>query len=100
MKQPTKAQLREELEVFRKVAKDIKQSLLEAATLNMKSGKLISLLVDFDLKHDEKVNIVKQFIDVDTVSDANELYIKIKEELKNRQKEENNEKHETLFYTR
>ena len=100
MKQPTKAQLREELEVFRKVAKDIKQSLLQAATLNMTSGKLISLLVDFDLKHDEKVNIVKQFIDVDTVSDANELYIKIKEELKNRQKEENNEKHETLFYTR
>lgn len=100
MKQPTKAQLREELEVFRKVAKDIKQSLLQAATLNMKSGKLVSLLVDFDLTHDEKVNIVKQFIDVNTVSDANELYIKIKEELKNKQKEENNEKHETLFYTR
>lgn len=100
MKQPTKAELREELAKVRDVAIQMKQSLLEAATLNITSGKLISLLVDFDLKHDEKVNIVKQFIDVDTVSDANELYIKIKEELKNRQKEENNEKHETLFYTR
>lgn len=82
MKQPTKSKLREELEELRDLANRMKQSLFEASTLNITSGKVISLLVDFDLGHDEKLSIVELFTNVRTMSEANELYTKVKTELK------------------
>jgi len=99
MKQPTKAKLREELEQLRDLANRMKQLLSEAVTLNISSGKVISLLVDFDLGHDEKLGIVELFTHVRTINEANELYTKVKEELKNKIVKQIDKKYETLLNT-
>lgn len=59
----------------------IKQSLYEAAVLNVNLGKLVDILVNETTTKDEKKKICERFNNVKTISEGKALYETIKSEL-------------------
>ena len=60
----------------------IKESLKEAAVLNVNLGKLVDILVNETTTKDEKKSILARFNNVKTIKEGAELYNSIKTELK------------------
>ena len=60
----------------------IKESLKEAAVLNVNLGKLVDILVNETTTKDEKKSILARFNNVKTIKEGTELYNSIKTELK------------------
>ena len=59
----------------------IKQSLFEAAVLNVNLGKVVSLLVNETTTRAEKKSILERFNNVKTIKEGTALYESIKQEL-------------------
>lgn len=59
----------------------IKESLKEAAVLNVNLGKLVDILVNETTTKDEKKSILERFNNVKTIKEGAELYTRIKTEL-------------------
>ena len=63
------------------LAGKLRQSLEEAATLNLNYGKIVRLLVNESTTKDEKLSIIERFSNVKTVKEGAILYESIKREL-------------------
>lgn len=63
------------------LVKKCRQSLLEAATLNVNYGKIVSLLVNESTTKAEKQSIIERFSNINTVKEGAMLYESIKREL-------------------
>ena len=74
------------LDIIETQTQKSEQTHIEPATLSLIDCVLIRVLREFDLSHKEKDNIIKRFNNVNIPEEAAQLYIKIKEELKNNQK--------------
>ena len=66
---------------IKEMVKNIKQSLYEAAVLNMKYGKIVNLLVNETTTKDEKMSIIERFEKAKTIKESNQLFESIKREL-------------------
>ena len=66
---------------IKEMVKNIKQSLYEAAVLNMKYGKIVNLLVNETTTKDEKMSIIERFEKTKTIKESNQLFESIKREL-------------------
>ena len=66
---------------YKEAINSIKQSLKEAAVLNVNYGKVVSLLVNETTSKKEKLNILERFENVKTIKEGAELYNAIKREL-------------------
>lgn len=66
---------------YKKALDSLKDALMEAATLNVNYGKIVSLLVNESTTKDEKQNILKRFSNVKTIEEGTQLYKTIKGEL-------------------
>lgn len=64
----------------------IKESLKEAAVLNVNLGKLVDILVNETTTRDEKKSILARFNNVKTIKEGAELYTTIKTELRESKK--------------
>jgi hypothetical protein len=67
---------------YRECINKIKQSLYEAAVLNVNMGKLVDILVNETTTKEEKKRICERFNNVKTLSEGKALHAAIKEELK------------------
>ena len=70
-----------ENKLYKESIEKIKQSLYEAAVLNVNLGKIVSLLVNETTTKEEKQNILERFNNVKTLKEGNALYETIKKEL-------------------
>lgn len=70
-----------ENKLYKESIDKIKQSLYEAAVLNVNLGKIVSLLVNETTTKEEKQNIIERFNGVKTIKEGNALYESIKKEL-------------------
>jgi hypothetical protein len=70
-----------ENKLYKESIEKIKQSLYEAAVLNVNLGKIVSLLVNETTTKEEKQNILERFNNVKTLKEGNALYESIKKEL-------------------
>lgn len=66
---------------YREAIGKIKESLKEAAVLNVNLGKLVDILVNESTTRDEKKSILARFNNVKTIKEGAELYTAIKTEL-------------------
>lgn len=66
---------------YKAAINQIKESLKEAAVLNVNLGKLVDILVNETTTRDEKKSILARFNNVKTIKEGAELYATIKTEL-------------------
>ncbi len=66
---------------YKAAINQIKESLKEAAVLNVNLGKLVDILVNETTTRDEKKSILARFNNVKTIKEGAELYTTIKTEL-------------------
>ena len=74
-------EIQAENQQYKDSIKGIKQSLYEAAVLNVNLGKLVDILVNETTTRDEKKSILERFNAVKTISEGTALYNTIKGEL-------------------
>ena len=74
-------QLKNALHEQAQLVQKCKQSLLEAATLNVNYGKIVNLLVNESTTKAEKQSIIERFSNVNTIKEGAMLYESIKREL-------------------